>query len=385
MSKPDYYQVLGVTKSSSQKEIKKAYLQLAKKYHPDQNRDDPSAEKKFKELSEAYEVLHDEQKKAAYDRFGHAAFENGGRNNSGFGAGGFGANSGFANGNINDIFGDFFSDFMGGGRSSTQRKRSAQIRGADLKYNLEISLEEAFRGLEKNIRFSAEIKCTSCDGYGTKDKSAITNCPQCAGNGRVRMQQGFFAVEQTCSKCNGQGSIVKNPCATCYGQGRKQSERNLVVNVPAGVENGTRIRITGEGEAGIKGGSAGDLYLFVSVKEHDIYYVEGADLHFKLPLSFTKAALGGEVEVPIIDGSKVKLTIPAGTENGDKLRLREKGMSKIRSSYRGDLYAHAHIYTPKNLKKRQKELLQELDREIGESQPAYQDKSFFSKMKDLWS
>jgi molecular chaperone DnaJ len=381
MSKKDYYDVLGINRSATQQEIKKAYLNLAKKYHPDRNSGDPDAEKKFKELSEAYDVLKDEQKKSAYDRFGHGAFENGGH-----GAGsGFGGQGGFSSADVNDIFGDFFSDFMGGGAGRTSRSRSPQVRGSDLKYNLEISLEEAFKGIDKKINFSTEVKCAPCDGHGTKDKSSANTCAQCGGAGAVRMQQGFFAVEQTCSKCNGSGNIIMNPCSTCHGHGRHSKQKHLVINVPSGIENSTRIRITGEGEAGLRGGSAGDLYVFVSVKPHDIYQVEGANLHFKLPLSFTKAALGGEVVVPLIDGSKVKLTIPAGTETGDRVRLKEKGMSKVRSSSRGDLYAHAYINTPKKLSNKQKELLEALDKEFGEVDTNYKDEGFFSRMKNMWS
>ena len=375
MSKRDYYEILGITRSSNSKEIKKAYLKLAKKYHPDQNSDDPNAEQKFKELSEAYEVLKDEQKKSAYDRFGHAAFENGGAGAARQGGG----QGGFSGADVNDMFGDFFSDFMGGGQRS--RTRSPQVRGADLKYNLEISLEDSFKGLDKKVNFTTEVKCTPCDGQGTKDKGSTNTCPQCGGAGAVRMQQGFFAVEQTCNKCNGSGSVIKNPCNHCYGQGRKSKQKNLMVTIPSGIENNTRIRITGEGEAGARGGSPGDLYVFISVKPHDIYQVEGANLHFKLPISFTKAALGGEVIVPLIDGTKVNLKIPSGTETGDRVRLKGKGMSIVRSSVRGDLYAHAYIHTPKKLNKRQRELLEELD----EVDPAYKDEGFFSRMKNMWS
>lgn len=383
MSKKDYYDVLGISRSASSQDIKKAYLKLAKEYHPDKNSDDPDAEKKFKELSEAYDVLKDEQKKAAYDRFGHGAFENGRTGPGGGGFGGFSNQGGFAGADMNDIFGDFFSDFMGGGRRA--RAKSPQVRGSDLKYNFEISLEDAFKGLDRKINFTTEVKCAPCEGYGTKDKTSTNTCPQCGGAGAVRMQQGFFAVEQTCNKCNGSGNVIKNPCSTCHGQGRYAKQKHLMVNIPAGIENNTRIRIAGEGEAGIRGGSPGDLYLFVSVKPHDIYQVDGADLHFKLPISFTKAALGGEVLVPLIDGSKVKLKIPAGTETGDRVRLKEKGMSKVRSSARGDLYAHAYIHTPKKLTKKQRELLEELDKELGEVDANYKDEGFFSRMKNMWS
>lgn len=384
MSKRDYYEVLGISRSADAGEIKKAYLKLAKKYHPDCNKDDPEAEQKFKEAAEAYEVLKDEQKKSAYDRFGHSAFENGG-GGAGGGFGGFGGFGGGAGGpDVNDIFGDFFSDFMGGRRGGAGQRRSTEIRGSDLKYNLSISLEEAFTGLDKKINFSTETKCEPCQGKGTKDSEGFKTCGGCGGAGVIRMQQGFFAVEQTCGQCSGAGKIIKNPCSSCHGSGRMHKQKSLVVNIPAGVENNTRIRIAGEGEAGIRGGASGDLYVFISVKEHDIYKVEGANLHCKLPLSFTKAALGGEVEIPTIDGKKVTLKVPAGTETGEKIRLKEKGMSKIRSSVRGDLYAHAYVQTPKNLSKKQKELLEELGKELGESDSSYKDEGFFSRMKNMW-
>ena len=383
MSKKDYYEVLEAPQTASVSEIKKAYLKLAKKYHPDQNTNNPDAEKKFKEISEAYETLKDEQKRAAYDRFGHAAFAQGNSSSSGFGGARGGATGGFNAHDINDIFGEFFGDFMGG--SGGRTRASVNIKGSDLKYNLTVSLEEAFAGIDKTINFSTEVKCRPCSGKGTKDTKATTNCNQCGGAGVVRMQQGFFAVEQTCSKCNGAGQVIKNPCSTCHGNGRVSKQKSLIINVPSGIENNTRIRIVSEGEAGIRGGANGDLYVFVSIKSHDIYKVENANLHFKLPISFTKAALGGEVKIPTIGGSKATLTIPAGSETGDELRIRGKGMSKVRSSLKGDLYAHIYIQTPKNLTKRQKELLEELDKELGEVSQNYSESGFFSKMKNLWS
>lgn len=380
MSKKDYYEVLEVQKSADAAEIKKAYLKLAKKYHPDQNANNPDAEKKFKEISEAYDTLKDEQKRAAYDRFGHAAFAHGNSASSGFGGG---RTAGFNTHDINDIFGDFFGDFMGG---STRRTRtSTSIKGSDLKYELTISLEEAFRGTDKNINFRTEVKCSPCNGKGSQDASATANCSQCGGAGVVRMQQGFFAIEQTCSKCGGAGQVIKNPCTTCHGNGRISKQKSLIIKVPSGIEDNTRIRITSEGEAGIRGGANGDLYVFVSIKPHDIYKVENSNLHFKLPISFTKAVLGGEIEVPTIDGLKVKLTIPAGSETGDQLRIKGQGMSKVRSSLRGDLYAHIYIQIPKHLTKKQKDLLEELDKELGHINQNYSESGFFSKMKNLWS
>ena len=374
MTKRDYYEVLEVPRSADGPEIKKAYLKLAKKYHPDTNAGAPSAEIKFKEISEAYEVLKDEQKRAAYDRMGHSAFEQGG-------GGGFHSRGSSNNPDINDIF----SDFMGGNRGGAPRQRASQSRGSDLKYNLTITLEEAFTGVDKKINFNAESKCSSCDGKGTNEPNANSTCPQCSGTGAIRMQQGFFAIEQTCNKCNGQGQVIKNPCTTCHGSGRCSKHKNLIVNIPHGVENGVRIRIAGEGEAGFRGGSVGDLYVFITVSSHDIYQVEGSNLHFRLPLNFTKAALGGEVDIPTIDGSTITLKIPAGTQTGDKLRLKGKGMSRIRSSERGDFYAHAFVQTPKNLTKKQKELLEELDKEFGETKENYSSDGFFSKMKNIWS
>ncbi len=377
MTKRDYYEVLEVERSANGTEIKKAYLKLAKKYHPDTNSSDPSAEIKFKEISEAYEVLKDEQKRAAYDRMGHSAFEQGG-------GGGFNSRTA-SNHDINDIFGDFFSDFMGGRGGGASRPRTSQARGSDLKYNLTITLEEAFTGIDKKINFNTEAKCSPCRGKGTNEPNANSTCPQCNGTGAIRMQQGFFAIEQTCNKCNGQGQIIKNPCTACHGSGRSTKHKNLIVNIPHGVEDGVRIRIAGEGEAGLRGGLSGDLYVFITVAPHNIYQVEGANLHCRLPLNFTKAALGGEVEIPTIDSSTVTLKIPPGTQTGDKLRLRSKGMSKVRSSERGDFYAHAFVQTPKDLTKKQKELLEELDKEFGETKENYSSDGFFSKMKNMWS
>ncbi|WP_103897655.1 molecular chaperone DnaJ [Rickettsia fournieri] len=370
----NYYQILGVSKTASQADLKKAYLKLAKQYHPDTT-DAKDAEKKFKEINAAYDVLKDEQKRAAYDRLGHDAFQNQQSRGGGGNHGGF-------HPDINDIFGDFFSDFMGGSRRSS-RPTSAKVRGSDLKYNLTINLEEAFHGIEKNISFASAVKCDTCHGNGSEKGETVTTCDACSGVGATRMQQGFFTIEQACHKCQGNGHIIKNPCKKCHGMGRYHKQRNLSVNIPAGVENGTRIRHTGEGEAGIRGGNSGDLYVDITIKPHDIYKVDGAHLHCKLPISFVNAALGGEIEVPVIEGGKVNLTIPAGTQNGDQLRLRSKGMSKMRSTIRGDMLTHIHVEVPKNLSKRQRELLEEFKKEsINEKE---NDGSFFNKMKSLWS
>ncbi len=378
MTKKDYYQVLGVARSADASELKKAYLQLAKKHHPDINQNSPESEKKFKEISEAYDVLKDPQKKSAYDRYGHDAFENGaGRRQSRSSS-----SSNRSGPDINDIFGDFFSDFMGGGGGS---RTKAPARGSDLKYNVEITLEEAFKGVDKKINFTAEAKCSPCGGKGSKDTNSTTTCGQCKGHGAVRMQQGFFTIEQTCNVCGGQGQVIKNPCSTCHGTGRSSKNKNLIVNIPAGVESGVRIRIAGEGEAGMRGGSVGDLYVFINVKNHEIFQVEGDNLHLKLTLNFAKAALGCEIEIPTIEGSKIKLTVPSGTQTGEKLRIKGKGMSRVRSSARGDLYAHAFVETPRNLTKKQTELLEELAVEFGDTKSDYKDEGFFSKVKNIWS
>lgn len=373
MSTNNYYEVLGVSKTATQAEIKKAYHKLAMEHHPDRNAGKSDAEQKFKEINQAYDVLKDEQKRAAYDQLGHAAFNQ--TSSRGYGpqahAGGYT--------DINDIFGDFFSDVMGGNR---RRSSDGRVKGSDLKYNLTITLEEAFKGIDRNIAFNAEVKCDSCHGSGAEGNSTSTTCDLCRGAGVTRIQQGFFAIEQTCGKCHGAGQFIKDPCKKCHGNGRFAQTRNLLINIPAGIEDNTRMRLTGEGEAGIRGGPSGDLYVMINIKHHDIFKVIGADVHCKLPISFTKAALGGDVEIPVIDGTKVALHIPAGTQNDDKLKLKSKGMSKIRSSARGDMYAHITVEVPKNLTKKQKELVEALDKEIGEDGKSG---NFFNKMKNLWS
>jgi molecular chaperone DnaJ len=378
MSTKDYYQILGVNKTATQAEIKKAYHKLAMQYHPDRNTQDQQAEKKFKEVSSAYDVLKDEQKRAAYDRFGHDAFHNSGAASSAGRQSGGGFNP-----DLNDIFGDFFNDFMGGG--ARRQRQPTTVRGSDLKYDITVTLPEAFRGIDRNISFTSEVKCSSCNGSGSENNNTgMTKCDACGGQGVTRIQQGFFTLEQTCAKCQGAGQIIKNPCKKCHGQGRYSQHRNLLVNIPAGIEEGTRIRLTGEGDGGIRGGSNGDLYIFVTIKPHDLYKVDGINLHCRLPISFIKAILGGEVEVPDIEGGKVKLKIPAGTQNGKQLRLKGKGMSKVRSTIRGDMFAHIHIEIPKSLTKKQKELLEMLDTELT-SDKDEDDASFFNKMKNLWS
>jgi molecular chaperone DnaJ len=380
-TKRDYYETLGVAKNTNPADLKKAYHSMAKKYHPDLNSGDKVAERKLQEVNEAYEVLNDPQKRAAYDRFGHNANQPGMGPQGG--GGGFHHAGSHADININDIFGDFFGEFMGGGRGQ-RSSASSQVRGSDLRYNIVITLEEAFSGAQKNINFVSETKCNPCNGTGSADSSHPVTCDGCNGHGVVRMQQGFFAVEQTCRKCMGAGQIVKNPCKKCAGQGRLSGTKNLRVDIPAGIENNTTIKLNGEGEAGLRGGSSGSLHVVVTVKPHDVFKTDGADLHCKLPISFVKAALGGDVEIPTIGRESVLLKIPAATQNGDQLRLKDKGMTKIRSSVRGDLYAHVHIMTPKNLTKKQKDALELFGQEMGEDVGGV-DSNFFDKMKNIWS
>lgn len=367
MSKADYYTILGVGKSASNDELKKAYRALAMKYHPDKNPGDAAAEQKFKEISEAYEVLKDDQKRAAYDKFGHQAFQNGGAGQRS--SGGF---------DYNDIFGDIFNDFMGG----SSRQNQSNSKGADLRYNISISLEEAFSGKQENIKFKTYAACSPCKSTGSKNNSEATNCSVCRGAGRIRAQQGFFAVEKTCPNCQGVGRVIKDPCSSCGGQGRIQKEKTLSVSVPAGVEEGTRIRISNEGEAGIRGKAAGDLYIFVTIREHKLYSIDESNIHCRYPIRMSVAALGGSIEVPCIDGSKARINIPAGTQNDSQFRLRGKGMSIMRSASRGDMYVHASIEIPKSLSKKQKELLKEFQVEEGDS--GGREEGFFDKVKDLW-
>lgn len=379
MSKQDYYKLLGVEKSANKDELKKSYRALAMKYHPDRNPGDKEAEQKFREISEAYEVLKDDQKRAAYDRFGHAAFQQGGGGAGGFGGGGFDPGANFA-----DIFGDLFGDFMGGGRGGNNRK-SAKVRGADLRYNLEISLEEAFTGKQQKIQFNTAASCDGCNGSGAKNGAQPENCRTCGGAGKVRIQQGFFTMERTCTGCNGLGKVIKDPCNRCGGEGRLRKDKNISVSIPEGVEDGTRIRLTGEGEVGIRGGEAGDLYIFITVKEHEFFIREGNDIHCKVPIKMTTAVLGGSVEVPVIDGTRAKVTIPDGTQNDDKFRLKEKGMSVMRAGgKRGDMYIHVGVEMPVKLTKRQKEILKEFD-ELDGRGTSPKVESFLNKVKGIWA
>ena len=354
MAKRDYYEVLGITRGAGEQELKSAYRRLAKECHPDRNPSDTRAELKFKEISEAYEVLKDPQKRAAYDHFGHAAFEGGGMG----GARGFGPD--FAS-SMSDIFDDLFGEFMGGRRG--QRQRTARERGADLRYNLEITLADAYAGKTAQIRVPSSVSCETCSGSGARAGTKPVKCPTCGGLGKVRASQGFFTIERTCPACQGRGETIEDPCPSCHGAGRITKDRTLSVNIPPGVEDGTRIRLAGEGEAGLRGGPAGDLYIFLSLKPHELFQRDGADIFCKVPISMTTAALGGQVEVPTVDGAKTRVNVPEGSESGKQFRLKGKGMPVLRSKVTGDMYIQVEVETPKSLTKRQRELLEEFERE----------------------
>ena len=380
MSKRDFYDVLGVAKSASADEIKKAYRKKAKELHPDRNADNPEAEAQFKEANAAYEILKDAEKKAAYDRFGHAAFE-GGMGGGGGARPGQGYGGGDFSSAFSDVFDDLFGDFMGGRQGGGGGGRRA-ARGADLRYNLRISLDEAFSGMQKTINVPTAVACSSCSGSGAEGGAEPTTCPTCSGMGKVRAQQGFFTVERTCPTCSGLGQIIKNPCKSCGGQGRVEKNRALNVNIPAGVETGTRIRLAGEGEAGMRGGPPGDLYIFVEVGPHDLFERDGVNLYCRVPVSMAKAALGGAIEVPTIDGGRGRVQIPAGSQSGRQMRLRGKGMPPLRGTGTGDMYIELAVETPVNLSARQKELLKEFE-DLGEDNNP-ESKSFFSSVKSFW-
>ncbi|EJF91016.1 molecular chaperone DnaJ [Bartonella tamiae] len=375
--KIDYYELLGVTRECDEKTLKSAFRKLAMQYHPDKNPGDVVAEQKFKEIGEAYEVLKDPQKRAAYDRFGHAAFENGGRG----GGGPFGGGNPFGNaGGFSDIFEDFFGEMMGGGR---RRRSDGRERGADLKYNMEVSLEEAYHGKTAQIRVPTSVTCDSCNGSGSKKGSKPQTCTTCHGSGRVRAAQGFFSIERACPTCNGRGETISDPCSKCHGQGRVEEDRTLTVTIPAGIEDGTRIRLSGEGEAGNRGGPSGDLYIFISVQPHEFFQRDGADLYCRAPISMTKAALGGEFEVSGLDGIKTRVKVPEGTQNGKQFRLKGKGMPVLRQEAMGDLYIQVAIETPQKLSKKQRELLEEFD-QISSHENSPQSHGFFSRMKEFF-
>ena len=375
MAKRDYYETLGVAKGATDAEMKAAFRKAAMVCHPDRNPGDKAAESRFKELNEAYQALSDPQKRAAYDRFGHAAFENGGLGQAGAGMG-----DGFAS-SMSDIFDDLFGEMMGGRRGG-QRSGGAE-RGSDLRYNLEISLEDAFRGKTAAVRMPTSVSCDVCMGSGAKAGSKPKKCTTCAGHGRVRAQQGFFAIERTCPTCNGRGEVIENPCDACAGSGRVTRERNLSVNVPAGVEDGTRIRLAGEGEAGLRGGPSGDLYIFLALKPHPFFQRDGADLFCRVPISMVQASLGGEFSVHTVDGGEQRVKVPEGTQSGKQFKLKGKGMPILRSRERGDLYIQANVETPQNLTRRQRELLTEFDAESS-TKTHPESTGFFAKMKDFF-
>lgn len=374
----DYYELLGLQKGATDVEIKKAYRTLAMKYHPDRNPGNAEAELKFKEVTEAYEVLKDSQKRAAYDRYGHAAFAQG----AGAGAGGFGGfNFDFGGGSgagFGSIFEDIFSEFMGGARRSRQQEG---VRGADIRYDLEITLEEAYKGLTKEIEIQTAVKCEDCHGTGAAEGSKAETCDTCHGTGRVRRQAGFFIEERTCPTCNGTGKVIKNPCKKCGGTGKVSQKKVLEVTIPAGIDSENRMRLAGQGEAGMNGGPNGDLYIFVHIKPHPIFKRDAANLYCTVPLSMTTAALGGEIDIPCIDGSSEKVKIDEGTQSGTEVRLRKKGMTILQSKSVGDLFVRFTVETPTKLTDKQKELLKQFAEESKESSP--QSTGFFEKLREL--
>jgi molecular chaperone DnaJ len=374
MLKRDYYEVLSVSRTASDGEIKTSYRKLAMQWHPDRNPGDKECEAKFKEINEAYDCLKDAQKRAAYDRYGHAAFENGSSGAGGFG--GFGTE-------FTSAFSDIFDDLFGGMGGRRGGRSGGRERGADLRYNLEITLEEAFHGKTAKIELPTNVACETCSGTGAKAGTQPVTCAACQGAGRVRHAQGFFTLERTCVACQGRGSVIKDPCKSCAGAGRVVKERTLEVNIPPGVEDGTRIRLGGEGEAGARGGATGDLYIFLSVSPHQIFQREGADLYCRVPVSMVTAALGGEFDVPTVDGGRANVKIPEGTQTGKRFRLNGKGMPVLRSRAFGDMYVQVAVETPQKLTKRQKELLKEFDKESSkDTQP--ESAGFFAKMREFF-
>jgi molecular chaperone DnaJ len=378
MSKRDYYEVLEISKGANADEIKKAYRQKAKALHPDRNADNPNAEAEFKEANEAYEVLKDAEKRAAYDRFGHAAFD-GGMGGGARPGGGFQGQGDFASA-FSDVFDDLFGDIMGGRRGGGGGRRA--VRGSDLRYNLRISLEDAYEGLQKTIQVPTAVACDTCSGSGAAGGAEPTACPTCSGMGKVRASQGFFTVEKTCPTCAGAGQIIQNPCQSCGGAGRVEKDRSLSVNIPAGVETGTRIRLAGEGEAGLRGGPTGDLYIFIEVAEHALFQRDGNILYCRVPVSMTSAAMGGDIEIPTIDGGRSRVKIPAGSQSGRQMRLRGKGMPSLRGGGAGDMLIEVAVETPVNLTSKQKELLKEFEKLSEENNP--ESSGFLKKMKSFW-
>ena len=380
MSKRDFYEILGCDKGAAPDDLKRAFRKLAMQFHPDRNPGDKGAEQKFKEINEAYDILKDDQKRAAYDRFGHAAFEQR-SSGPGGGAGAQGFEFNFGAGGFADIFDEMFGEFMGGRGG---RGGSTQPHGADLRYNLEISLEEAFKGKSASIRVQAMVACDACSGSGAERGARMVSCTSCKGHGKVRAQQGFFTIERTCPTCLGRGQVVDKPCRICAGEGRVKRERTLAVQIPAGVEDGTRIRLAGEGEAGGRGAPAGDLYIFLTVTPHRFFKREGNNVHVRVPIPMTTAALGGAIEVPSIDGSRARVTVPAGTQSGQAFRLRGKGMTALRSTSRGDMFVETVIETPVNLSRKQQELLKEFEKSQAPEKTSPESAGFFAKVKDLW-
>ena len=373
MAKRDYYEVLGINKNSTSDQIKSAYRKLAVKYHPDKNKDNKAAEEKFKEASEAYHVLSNNERKQNYDNFGHAAFENGAGGRGGF------SNFDFSS-HFSDIFEDFFGEGFGGGG---RRSRRSNYRGSDLRYDLSITLEEAYTGKKQDIKFSTSEKCETCKGSGSKPGYDPGSCSMCGGHGQVRSNQGFFTVQQTCHQCSGTGEEITNPCTSCGGQGKKQTSKRLSVTIPKGVDDGTRIRLAGKGEAGSRGAGNGDLYLFINVYSHDLFKRSDENLFFECPISIADAALGTSIEIPTIDSGKAKIKIPAGTQNGKQFRLKGKGMPYMRGSGTGDLYIQVNTEVPISLNREQKELLEKF-REIENEKSNPSIKKFFQKAKSFW-
>lgn len=380
MAKRDYYEILGVARNASDQDLKSSYRRLAKEFHPDRNAGDKEAERKFKEINEAYEALKDPQKRAAYDQFGHAAFD-GGMGGRG-GPHGFGPD--FAS-SMSDIFDNLFGDMLHGARGGTsgQRRGTGRERGADLRYNLDITLADAYTGKTAEIIVPASVSCETCSGTGAKAGTKPKTCATCGGAGKVRASQGFFTIERTCPGCQGRGEMIDDPCANCHGSGRVTKERKLSVNIPSGVEDGTRIRLAGEGEAGVRGGPAGDLYIFLSIKPHAFFQRDGADVFCKVPIAMTTAALGGQIEVPTLEGTTTRVKVPEGTESGKQFRLKGKGMPVLRSKVSGDMYIQVDVETPKSLTRRQRELLEEFERE-SHRETSPESAGFFSRVKDFF-
>ncbi|MFP6771251.1 MAG: molecular chaperone DnaJ [Alphaproteobacteria bacterium] len=371
MAEQDFYDILGVDRQASQGDLKKAYRKLAMQFHPDRNQGDAGAEAKFKEVSEAYDILSDDEKREAYDRFGHAAFQNGG------GGAGFDGNFGSS---FADVFDDLFGEFMGGGR----QRRGGNTRGADLRYNMDITLEDAYAGKAAKITIPTTSACDGCGGTGAEAGSQPSTCATCQGHGKVRAQSGFFTVERTCPNCGGVGKVITSPCGNCGGAGRIEKDKTLSVNIPSGVEDGTRIRLSGEGEAGLRGGPAGDLYIFLSLQAHEVFQRDGANIYCRVPIAMTTAALGGDIDVPTLDGGLVSVSLPEGTQTGRQFRLRGKGMPHMRGRGQGDMYVQTMVETPVNLSGEQRELLAQFQASLGGG-TSPESEGFFKKAKELWN